>query len=110
MTSVEEFIEVRNSIETLAKQIIIYVGRNAVQDSLQRLDEANRQLETLKAMVANDVQVVVAGRLARQLAGLETEVQAKVAKAAKAPAKKAAAAKKASAKKAAAKKEAEAAG
>ncbi|HEY3275531.1 MAG TPA: hypothetical protein VGJ94_02840 [Syntrophorhabdaceae bacterium] len=88
MTSVEEFIEARNSIESLAKQIILCAGRHALQDSRTHLDEAARQLEVLKSMVANDVQVVVAGRLSRQLAVLENEVQTMAAKAAKVPVKR----------------------
>jgi hypothetical protein len=91
MASVEEFIEVRKSIETLAAQIILCAEQNAVQDSKQHLDEANRQLEVLKGMVANDVQVIVAGRLSRQLMSLGIKV---AAMAAKKPAGKRAAAKK----------------
>jgi hypothetical protein len=91
MSSVEEFIEVRKSIETLAGQIILFVEHNSVQDSKQHIEEANRQLEVLKGMVANDVQVIVAGRLSRQLSGLGKKVESM---AAKAPARKTAAKKK----------------
>ncbi len=99
MSSVAEFIEVRKSVETLARQIIQCIEQNAVQDSRRHLDEANRQLEALKSMVANDVQVIVAGRLSRQLAGLGTKVETM---AAKSPAGRKAASKKAAVKKAAA--------
>jgi hypothetical protein len=81
MSSVEEFIEVRNSIEGLARQIMTCLEQNAVQDAKQHLDEGNRQLEELKTMVANDVQVVVAGRLSRHLALLGTKADAMAAKA-----------------------------
>ncbi|MEI6155072.1 MAG: hypothetical protein WCQ90_13405 [Deltaproteobacteria bacterium] len=75
MSNVAEFIEVRMSIETLARQITLCVEKNIAQDSGQYLDEANRQLEVLKTMVANDVQVIVAGRLSRQLTGLGTKIK-----------------------------------
>lgn len=80
MTSVEEFIAARISIEALAGKIALSVENNAVQDSKEHLEEASRQLELLKAMVANDVQVIVAGRLSRQLTVLGIKVSAKVAK------------------------------
>jgi hypothetical protein len=80
MTSVEEFIATRVSIETLGGKIAQSVKDNAVQHSKQHLDEAIRQLETLRSMVCNDVQAIVEGRLSRLLAVLETKVNAKVAK------------------------------
>jgi len=80
MSSVAEFIEVRKSIETLAAQIILFAEHKAIQDSRQHLDEANRQLEVLKTMVANDVQVIVAGRLSKQLTGLGAKVETMEAK------------------------------
>ena len=86
MHSVAEFIETRKSIETLTRQIILSAENNAVQKSKQDLDEANRQLEILRTMVANDVQVIVVNRLTRQLTTLGTKVETKVAK--KKPAKK----------------------
>lgn len=85
MTNVEEFIAARLSIEALAEKITRSVKDKAVHHSKVHLDEALRQLEALKAMVSNDVQEIVAGRLSRQLAELQTKVNAK---AAKAPAKK----------------------
>jgi len=75
MSNVAEFIEVRRNIETLARQITLCVEKNIAQDSGQYLDEANRQLEVLKTMVANDVQVIAAGRLSRQLTGLGTKIK-----------------------------------
>lgn len=86
MASVAEFIELRESIEALAGQIVLFVRDKAVQDSKQCLEEANQKLEVLKSMVVNDVQVIVADRLSRQLAGLSEKVEAL---AAKKPAKKA---------------------
>ncbi len=75
MSNVAEFIEVRRNIETLARQITLCVEKNIAQDSGQYLDEANRQLEVLKTMVANDVQVIAAGRLSRQLTGFGTKIK-----------------------------------
>jgi hypothetical protein len=75
MSTIEEFIKIRKSIEALAIQITSCLEGNAIQDSRQHLDEANRQLEVLKPMVANDVQVIVVGRLTRQLAGLGVKIE-----------------------------------
>jgi hypothetical protein len=80
MSTVAEFIEVRKSIETLATKIIMFAEHNAVLDSKQNLDEANRQLEVLKTMVDNDVQVIAASRLSRQLVGLGKKVETMTAK------------------------------
>ncbi len=91
MASVAEFIELRESIEALAGQIALSVKNKALQDSKDRLEEANRKLEALKSMVASDVQVIVADRLSRQLTGLAEKIETM---AAKKPAKKAAARKK----------------
>jgi len=84
MSNVAEFIEARNSIETLAIQITLCIKQNAVQNSRQNLDEANRRLEVLKAMVDNDVQMIAAGRLSRQLTGLGTKIKTMAAKSPKA--------------------------
>ncbi|MCX5854646.1 MAG: hypothetical protein NTZ24_08810 [Deltaproteobacteria bacterium] len=75
MSNVTEFIEIRRKIESLARQITLCIEKNIAQDSGQYLDEANRQLEVLKTMVANDVQVIAAGRLSRQLTGLGTKIK-----------------------------------
>ena len=88
MTSVEEFIAARLSIEALAEKITRSVKDNAVHRSKEHLEDALQQLEKLKTMVSNDVQEIVSGRLTRQLTELQTKVNAKVAKA---PAKKTAA-------------------
>jgi len=90
MTSIAEFIKARESIEELAKEITLLVERKAVQDSRKHLDEAKRQLEVLKTMVANDTQVIVETRLSRLLAGLAAKVEKMETKAPvrKRPAKK----------------------
>ncbi len=80
MSSVAEFIELRESIEALAGQIVLSVKDKAVEDSKQRLDEANQKLEVLKTMVNTDVQVIVAERLTRQLTGLEAKIETLAAK------------------------------
>ena len=96
MSSVEEFIEVRNRVESLARQINLCIEKNAVQDSKEHLEEAGTHLETLKTMVSNDVQVIVADRLTRQLTALGLKI-AKMAL--KAPARRSAAKSKAAEKK-----------
>jgi hypothetical protein len=80
MSSIAEFIETRESIETLVRQIVLSAGNKAVPDSKRLLDEARRQLDTLKGMVDNDVQVIVAGRLTRELTHLGVKVEAMVAR------------------------------
>jgi len=80
MSSVAEFIELRESIEALAGQIVLSVKDKAVEDSKQGLDEANQKLKVLKTMVKTDVQVIVAERLTRQLMGLEAKIETLAAK------------------------------
>lgn len=80
MTSIAEFIKVRESIEELATQTTLFVARKEVQNSRKHLDKANQQLEVLKTMVANDTQVIVDTRLSAQLAGLGTKVEKMEAK------------------------------
>jgi hypothetical protein len=80
MASVKEFIEARKSIETLADKITLFVEQKAKKDLRLHLNKANKQLEVLKAMVANDVQVLVASRLSRQLTGLGTKVEGMIPK------------------------------
>lgn len=80
MASITEFIKTRENIEDLAAQIAMFVERKAVQDSRKCLDKANRQLEVLKSMVSNDTQVIVDGRLSRQLAGLGAKIEQMEAK------------------------------
>jgi hypothetical protein len=78
--SIAEFIELRESIEALAGQITILVKDKNVEDSQKHLEEANHKLDALKAMVATDVQVIVAERLTRQLTGLSEKVETMAAK------------------------------
>lgn len=78
--SIAEFIELRESIEALAGQITILVKDKNVEDSQKHLEEANHKLDALKAMVATDVQVIVAERLTRQLTGLAEKVETMAAK------------------------------
>jgi hypothetical protein len=96
MSNVAEFIEIRKSIEALASQVALDIEQKAVQESKRHLDEANRQLEVLMPMVANDVQVIVAGRRSRQLADLRAKIERMAAKlpARKTPARKLSAGKK----------------
>jgi len=75
MTNVAEFIETRLQIESLVQQIALSAERKAIPHSKQRLDEAARLLETLKAMVDNDVQESAVGRLTGELAGLGAKVE-----------------------------------
>jgi hypothetical protein len=76
MSTIAEFIKTREQIEALATEIVLSTERKAVPESKQRLDEANQHLNTLKNMVANEVQVAAVERLARQLTGLEKKVDA----------------------------------
>jgi len=78
--NVAKFIELRESIEALTGQITVCVKDKNVEDSKKCLEEANRKLELLKAMVATDVQVIVAERLTRQLMGLSAKVETMAAK------------------------------
>jgi uncharacterized protein YPO0396 len=74
MATVAEFIEVRQKIELLVKQIALLTERKVALDSAQRLEQAAQFLETLKAMADNDVQEICVGRLTRELASLRTKV------------------------------------
>ena len=74
MATVAEFIEVRQQIEALVKQVALLTERKVVLDSTQRLEQAGQLLETLKIMADNDVQEVCVGRLTRELASLRTKV------------------------------------
>lgn len=80
MSNVAEFIEIRKSIEALASQITLCVEQKAIQESRRHLDEAKRQLQILIPMVDNDVQVIVAGRLSRQLEDLGAKIEKMAAK------------------------------
>ncbi|MHB8109333.1 MAG: hypothetical protein ACYDHW_04780 [Syntrophorhabdaceae bacterium] len=75
MTSIEDFIKVRESIERLAVQIAIFVDRKAVKESRKYLDDADNQLATLRTMVANDTQIMVEDRLSALLGGFRVKIE-----------------------------------
>lgn len=75
MTSIEEFIKARESIEKLASQIALFIERKDVGESRKHLDVANHQLEALKTMIANDTQEMVGRRLSAELEGFGTRVE-----------------------------------
>jgi len=75
MSNVAEFIETRLQIESLVQQIALSAERKAIPQSQQRLGEAARLLETLRAMADNDVQEIAVGRLTGELAGLGVKVE-----------------------------------
>ena len=74
MTTIEEFIKARETIENLATRITACVERKSVNESRKLLDDANAKLEVLKTMVANDIQVNVSSRLTAQLLGLSMKI------------------------------------
>ena len=74
MSNVAEFIEIRQRIESLAKEIAVLLGRKAMPHSKAKLDEAMGLLEKLAAMPENDVQHIAVGRLTRLLATLSKKV------------------------------------
>lgn len=76
MATIAEFVEMRKHIETLAAEIARSIKNNTKEDSVRNLDEAKRNLEVLKTMVANDVQVTVVSRLSVHLANLEARIGA----------------------------------
>jgi hypothetical protein len=76
MATIEEFINIRKSIEALVAQITLCLNQDEAQRSREHLDHANRQLKELAAMVSNDVQTSAVDRLTRQLQGLESKVEA----------------------------------
>ena len=61
MATVAEFIDVRQQIEALVKQVALLTERKVALDSAQRLQHAGQLLETLKTMADNDVQEVLRG-------------------------------------------------
>lgn len=75
MTSIEEFIKTRESIEKLATQIALFIERKDIGESRKHLDAANLQLKTLKNMISNDTQDMVGRRLAAQLEGLRARIE-----------------------------------
>lgn len=80
MSNVEKFIEIREHIESLAKQIAGSAEAKTIPESSKRLDKATKLLAELAAMADNDVQKVVIERLTGQLAGLETKIETLIAR------------------------------
>lgn len=75
MTSIEEFIKMREGIEKLAAEIVLSIERKDVTGSRKHLDTATRQLEVLKTMIANDTQEMVGRRLSAQLEGFGARIE-----------------------------------
>jgi len=75
MSSIVEFIKVREGIEELAARIALLIERKDVRGSEKHLDTANRQLEVLKTMIANDTQEMVGRRLSAQLEGFGARIK-----------------------------------
>ncbi len=67
MSNVAEFVEIRQGIESLAKEISALVERKMAPESKIRLDKANELLTKLTAIADNDVQEIAVGRLTRVL-------------------------------------------
>ena len=63
MNNVAEFIQIRQGIESLAKEIAMLVERKTMPQSKVRLDEATELLVKLTALADNDVQEIAVGRL-----------------------------------------------
>lgn len=80
MSTVEEFINIRKSIEALITEITTGLKEDPGPRSRERLDEANRQLTRLAAMISNDVQATAVGRLTGQLRSLESRIETTAAK------------------------------
>ena len=76
MNNVAEFIQIRQGIESLAKEIATLVERKTMPQSKVRLDEATELLVKLTALADNDVQEIAVGRLTRLLGSLGTKVGA----------------------------------
>ena len=76
MNNVAEFIEIRQRIEFLAKEITGLFDRKTMPQSKYKLDEATELLVKLTALADNDVQQIAVGRLTRLLATLGTKVTA----------------------------------
>jgi len=76
MNDVSEFIEVRQGIESIAREIAVLVLRKARSESKTRLDEATELLERLTKLADNDVQENAVTRLTHLLGGLQKKVAA----------------------------------
>jgi hypothetical protein len=76
MNNVAEFIEIRQRIELLAKEITGLFERKTILQSKCKLDEATELLVKLTAIADNDVQQIAVGRLTRLLTTLGTKITA----------------------------------
>ena len=76
MNNVAEFIEIRQGIESLAKEIAVLVERKTMPESKVRLDKAAELLAKLTALADNDVQEIAVGRLTRLISSLGLKVEA----------------------------------
>jgi hypothetical protein len=76
MNNVAEFIEARQGIESLAKEIAVLVGRKTMPESKIRLDEALEMLAKLTTLADNDVQDNAVIRLTHLLGGLQAKIGA----------------------------------
>lgn len=80
MSSIQDFINLREQIEALSKEMPRLVEQKAVPQARAKLDEAAGLLAQLTSMVDNDVQVIAVGRLTRLLDTFQTKVGALEAK------------------------------
>jgi len=79
MSNVEEFINIRKTIEALITQITADLKQDGPR-SRERLADAGRRLKELTAMVSNDVQATAVDRLTRQLGSLDARIEGAAAK------------------------------
>ena len=75
MTSIQEFIKTRESIEKLASQIVLFIEGKDIGESRQHLGIANHRLGRLKAMISNDTQDMACRRLSALLENLGAKIE-----------------------------------
>ena len=80
MSTVEEFISMRKSIETVIDQVTLSSKQGMTGSEREQLGRASAQLKELTAMVSNEVQATALDRLTRQLSSLEAKIEAAAAK------------------------------
>ncbi len=76
MATVAEFVQIRQQIELLIKQVTVLTERKVLDSTAQKLEQASQLLVTLKTMVNNDVQEICVGRLTGELARLQAKAGA----------------------------------
>jgi hypothetical protein len=74
LSNVAEFVEIRQGIEALAKEVAALVERKVLPQSRTKLDQASELLVKLSAIADNDVQDNAVGRLTSVLRSLEKKV------------------------------------